>query len=116
METSIASKYHSDIAVIYVHDLPTILDYAVIDPVGKQDMSHGKKILEKAKKHVGKRLKFQSEIISGNTGEKILEFAGKKFDIIIMGHRGLSSTKEFFLGSISHHVLQKSKIPVLIVR
>jgi len=116
MGISVASKYKSTITAIYIHDLPVMLDYAVIDPVGKRDVSTGKKILEKAKKRVGKKSKFQSKIISGNVAEKILEFSGKKFDIIIMGHRGLSSSKELFLGSVSHHILQKSKLPVLVVR
>ena len=116
MGISIASKYKSTITAIYIHDLPMMLDYAVIDPVGKRDVVHGKKILEKAKKLVGTKSKFQSKILSGNAAKKILEFTDGKFDIIIMGHRGLSSSKELFLGSVSHHVLQKSKVPVLVVR
>lgn len=34
-------------------------------------------------------------------------------DLIIMGNRGLSGIKEF-LGSVSHTVVQRSKIPVLL--
>ncbi|KIL36109.1 hypothetical protein SD71_08955 [Cohnella kolymensis] len=37
-------------------------------------------------------------------------------DLIVMGSRGLSGVKEFFLGSVSHYVTQHSKIPVLIVK
>jgi nucleotide-binding universal stress UspA family protein len=42
--------------------------------------------------------------------------AKNKFDIIIIGSRGLGSVKEVFLGSVSHAVVHKSKIPVLIVK
>lgn len=116
MGISISSKYNSSITALYIHDLPIVMDLAVIDPVGKRDLDYAKIILKKAKKRVGEKLKFQSKILSGNTAEKILEFAGNKFDLIIMGHRGLTSTKELFLGSVSHHILQKSKTPVLVVR
>ncbi|MGQ0771331.1 MAG: universal stress protein [Nitrososphaerota archaeon] len=40
----------------------------------------------------------------------------KKADIIIMGSRGRSNIKEYFLGSVSHYVVHKSAIPVLIVK
>ena len=36
-------------------------------------------------------------------------------DLIIMGSRGLSGIKEF-LGSVSHLIVQKSKIPVLVMK
>ncbi|RYL94240.1 universal stress protein [Sporolactobacillus sp. THM7-4] len=37
------------------------------------------------------------------------------YDLIVIGSRGLSGVKEF-LGSVSHGVVQRSKIPVLIVK
>lgn len=53
----------------------------------------------------------------GNSGKKIIEFAKKfNFDLIVMGPRGMSSASEAFLGSVSHHVIHKSPIPVTIVR
>jgi len=39
-----------------------------------------------------------------------------KFDLIVIGSRGMGSAKEIFLGSTSNYVLHKSKIPVLIVK
>lgn len=116
MAKKIALKFDSTITVLYVHDLPTVMNYAVLDPVGKRDLDYAKKILDKARKLVGNKIPFKSKILSGNVAQKILEFAENKFDIIIIGHRGLSFGKELFLGSVSHHVLQKSKIPVLVVR
>ncbi len=53
----------------------------------------------------------------GNSGKKIVDFTEKyNFDMIVMGSRGMGSAKEAFLGSTSNHVLNKSKIPVLIVK
>jgi nucleotide-binding universal stress UspA family protein len=54
----------------------------------------------------------------GDIGYNIVKFAhGKeKFDMIVMGSRGRSSTKEVFFGSVSNYVIHTSKIPVLIVK
>ncbi|MEO2220658.1 MAG: universal stress protein, partial [Nitrosopumilus sp.] len=38
------------------------------------------------------------------------------FDMIVMGSRGRSTTKEIFFGSVSNYVVHTSKIPVVIVK
>ncbi len=56
-------------------------------------------------------------IEKGHPAEAILSYAKKELcDLIIMGSRGLSGLKEIFLGSISHHVVQRAEVPVLIVK
>lgn len=53
----------------------------------------------------------------GNEAAEIIEFSHEnKYDIIIIGARGLGSVKETFLGSVSHAVVHKSKIPVLVIK
>ncbi|MFQ5782498.1 MAG: universal stress protein [Nitrosopumilus sp.] len=115
---SLAKKYRAKISGIYVNDLPPLLEYSVLDRVGQRDISHGKRILNNAKHVVEKNnLKFQFKVITGSTAKSILNYADKnKINLIVIGFRGLSSTKELFLGSTSHHVIQKSKIPVLVVK
>ena len=54
---------------------------------------------------------------SGKPGPEILKYAQKnKFDLIVIGARGLGSGKELLLGSVSSYVIHKSKIPVLLIR
>jgi nucleotide-binding universal stress UspA family protein len=77
-----------------------------------------KDFMEDAKKRSAQNgIVFVGKTIVGNESSEIIDFAAKnKFDIIVIGARGLGSVKEAFLGSVSHAIVQKSKIPVLIVK
>ncbi|WP_028553067.1 universal stress protein [Paenibacillus sp. UNC451MF] len=56
-------------------------------------------------------------IQNGSPANSILDYADENgVDLIIMGSRGLGAIREFFLGSVSHNVVQNSKVPVLIVK
>ncbi|MFO7835778.1 MAG: universal stress protein [Candidatus Thorarchaeota archaeon] len=53
----------------------------------------------------------------GDPASRIIEIADEKdADIIIMGSRGLSGIKRFFVGSISDKVTNHAKCPVMLVR
>lgn len=61
--------------------------------------------------------KTETYIVEGNPARKIEEFAeNNNADLIIMGSRGLGGIKELFLGSVSHHVVQKASCEVIIVK
>ena len=77
-----------------------------------------KDFMEDAKKRSAQNgIVFVGKTIAGKESSEIINFAMKnKFDIIVIGARGIGSVKEVFLGSVSHAVVQKSKIPVLIVK
>jgi len=64
-------------------------------------------------------VKFSTEVRTGDakkTIENIANDTHMNIDMIIIGSRGRSSVKGTILGSVSKYVLDKSKIPVLIVR
>ncbi|MDH3677107.1 MAG: universal stress protein [Nitrosopumilus sp.] len=53
----------------------------------------------------------------GHEGQTIVSFAEKnKYDIIVIGSRGMGIIKETFLGSTSHYVVHTTKLPVLVVK
>ncbi|MBN3525019.1 universal stress protein [Paenibacillus apiarius] len=56
-------------------------------------------------------------LLQGPPGQSIVaEAEDHKCDLIIIGSRGLSGLKEFVLGSVSHHVVQHAKVPVLVMK
>jgi len=71
---------------------------------------------------LGKGLNITQQVIFANpnipdTVEAIINYATKKeFELIIMGTRGPSSFKGLMYGSLAHSVLNKSDIPVLLIK
>tara|TARA_B100000745_G_scaffold93431_1_gene58929 strand:+ start:663 stop:1085 length:423 start_codon:yes stop_codon:yes gene_type:complete len=64
-------------------------------------------------------VKFSTEIRTGDvktTIEKMANDDHMNIDMVIIGSRGRGSVKGTLLGSVSKYVLDKSKIPVLIVK
>ena len=60
---------------------------------------------------------FKYKTGGGNTGSEIVKFAKNgKFDMIVIGARGLGGAKEAFLGSTSNYVMHKTAVPVLVVK
>ena len=60
---------------------------------------------------------FKYKTGGGHTGSEIVKFAKNgKFDMVVIGARGIGGAKETFLGSTSNYVMHKTKIPVLVVK
>jgi len=114
----LARNCQATITGVYVTHLDTPFSIEQKKYVKKFLLKNTMKFMEKAKmKAAQKGILFYTEILYGNEDTKIIKFAhDKKFDLIIMGSRGMGALKEIFLGSTSNHVLHKSKIPVMIVK
>ncbi|TLX84493.1 MAG: universal stress protein, partial [Thaumarchaeota archaeon] len=53
----------------------------------------------------------------GNPASAILDYNKKeKFDLVIMGSRGLGKFKELILGSVSSKIMHHSPCAVLLIR
>lgn len=115
-----ARQSHATITGIFVVSAPPVLAYQRLNFFKEKILKNAKSNMEKAKVRSAKNgILFYYTILMGDPGDIIVRLANSKknvFNLIVMGHRGISSAKEFFLGSVSNYVLHKSKIPVLIVK
>lgn len=62
-------------------------------------------------------LKISTRLVEGHPGDNIVRIADdEEFDLIVMGSRGLSGLREFFLGSVTRRVADHCKCPILIIK
>lgn len=65
----------------------------------------------------GKNIKFNTMIRKGHAAATIIEMAAEgKFDVVLIGSRGLGGFKQALLGSVSNAVAQAVEANVLIVK
>lgn len=61
-------------------------------------------------------VKFEKEVLTGEPYEEIIEKAkNEKIDLIVIGNRGFSKIKRFFLGSVAQRVIAEAPCPVLVI-
>ena len=90
----------------------------IITPLKVKLIKDAEKFMEKAKLTSAKNgIVFRYSIGYGDPKSEIINFAKQnKFDLLVMGSRGLGGIKEAFLGSVSNAVVHKSHVPVLVVK
>ena len=122
----IARRFDSQVTLLYVHHLPVLAMAAVgmggmvaPDQATEELLEEGiRRILQTAQEAIGLLgERVQQEIQRGYPAEIICQVAeGGGHDLIVMGSRGLSEVRAFFLGSVSDKVSHHAPCPVLIVR
>lgn len=81
------------------------------------DLQRRKKIQPVEETLASGNIKYRVEILHGTPGPTIVEYANKeKFEMLVIGSRGLNSLQEMVLGSVSHKVVKRAECPVLIVK
>ena len=121
LETAItlARNCGATITGIYSIYAPPHSEFKGVGSVEKAFNVKIKKWMDEAKTLAAQNgIVFTNKIVRGEIGYNIIKAAhGKtKFDMIVMGSRGRSTTKEIFFGSVSNYVVHTSKIPVVIVK
>ena len=126
LETAIqiAKKFNGKITLIHAyttHLVPMPKEYVraesapeVLEVSGEM----GAKILTDAKdtaEHQG--VQVETMIVIGKAVDVIIQAANEgKFDLIVIGARGLSPVKEILLGSVSHGVTTRAQCLVLVAK
>lgn len=121
---TMANSCNAELTILYVSVLSqqvplyeqakgsTIPPNASTDPV-----NFAKKILDEALNHIpeGTQVKTHNEI--GEPRVTIVEFAEhNRYDVIVVGSRGLGTISGLLLGSVSTYVIRNSNCPVLVVK
>ncbi|HYL65767.1 MAG TPA: universal stress protein [Nitrosopumilaceae archaeon] len=114
----LARQCGATITGLCVIPLYTINLGRLLTSLKNQSIKEAKKFMANAKTISAQNgVVFNEKIIYGNEVWEITEFASyKKFDLIVIGSRGIGPIKETFLGSVANAVVHKSKVPVLLVK
>ena len=114
----IAKGGNAEITGFYVFHLPLAAGIKYTKKMKEQAEDKAVKAIGPAMNKVQKAgAIFKYKTAGGHTGSEIVKFAQKgKFDMIVVGARGMGGAKEAFLGSTSNYVMHKTKVPVLVVK
>ena len=114
----IAKNSDAEITGFYVFHLPIAAGIRYTQKMKDEAQKKAVKAIGPAMnktQKAGATFKYQTG--GGNTGSEVVKYAQKgKFDMIVIGARGLGGAKETFLGSTSNYVMHKTKVPVLVVK
>jgi len=118
MAIFLARQCRATITGVYSHNVRPTTEFPTIQSLQKKVPKQVTAFLEGMKTKAAKKgVIFNYAILKGSPEHTIIKMAHrKKFDIIVIGSRGHGSARGIFFGSVSHNVLHKSKIPVLIVK
>lgn len=120
MAISLARKLDAIIIGICVIYAAPRSEFRGTGSVEKGSIEKVKKFMNDAKTKAAQNgIVFDEKILYGDVGYHIVKFAHSKkngIDLIIIGSRGRGAAKEMFFGSVSHHVIHSSSIPVLVVK
>ena len=117
---SLAKLSGASIVGAHVSYVPGNLAYPKQGFINQQLVKEAENYLNAAKERCAENgIASTSKILPGTPSHGIVKFGQEVkngINMIVMGTRGLSSAKESFLGSVSNHVVHKSKVPVLLIK
>ncbi|HUZ86349.1 MAG TPA: universal stress protein [Candidatus Baltobacterales bacterium] len=112
-----AKKFGSDLFVLHVseHDRGRAAVYSLESPAEATRLVGD--AVEEARDAGVKASGEVRDAAAQHTAQTIVDVAtAKGVDLIVMGSRGLSEVQGFFLGSVTHKVIQTAHVPVLVDR
>ena len=132
---TLAEKFNGRITLIHVYSSvipmtasmdtlttpPTMSPHsspAIAAQIAEETKQRGQHILDEAEQTVKKRgFTVEKVLREGDAVREIVTMVqDKKFDLVVVGHRGWGRLREIVLGGVSEGVSHKSPCPVLIVK
>ncbi|MBB5180447.1 nucleotide-binding universal stress UspA family protein [Planomicrobium koreense] len=113
-----AGSAESQVTIVFVADYDNAKNEVLHSGSSLElDLQRRKKLQPVEETMAAENIPCKVEILHGTPGPAIVEYANKeKFDILVIGSRGLNSLQEMVLGSVSHKVVKRANCPVLIVK
>ena len=117
LDTAILLFKNQDVIITGLH----VIRFPVMfsKEIRKQYIKNAQNIMSVALKHTKQHgVRFVDKIqYNGYIGNTIVKFAhDHKFNLIIIGSRGPHPIAEMFLGSVANYVINKARMPVLLVK
>lgn len=117
----LSERLGSKITAIHVMEqVPTVYiqSQKLLDELLEAHKNESQKILDKCSSiATQKGIVINTTLLDGNPASTILEFSQReKYEVIIIGSRGIGHFKELVLGSVSSKILHHSLCPVLLIR
>lgn len=119
----LATLSHAKLTVLSVHQRPSTLLVGgpVVPPIDLGELEvalerEHEQLLERALEQVPQEVSVVKVLAQGPPAPAILAQARKDdSDLIVLGSRGRGEMASMLLGSVSHQVLQRCGVPVLVV-
>jgi nucleotide-binding universal stress UspA family protein len=131
----VAKKFHGKITLMHVYSVTVapvmvpepstltpsgmpVVTAAEVSKIVEATRKVGNRILaDAAEKAKAEKLQVKTMLKEGNTVQEIVRVAEEgKFDLIVMGVRGISKIRELLLGSVSEGVIRHAHCPVMVVK
>ena len=114
----VAKSSKSKVHIIFVAEKTPTLNLLDRKEFLSMLKNYGKRILKKAEKIAIKEGIDSKQIMKeGNVVNEIIKYAkNEKCNLIVVGNKGLGATARFFLGSVSHKLINSAPCSVLIVK
>ena len=117
----LAETCRSQLGILYVVDLNLkISSFEQVSTGGyipQEVKEDGYKLVMKAMHEIPKEIETLPIVEIGSPAETIVDVCEReKYNLIIMGSRGLGAIQQIFMGSVSQYVLSHAPCPVMIAR
>lgn len=122
----LAKAFGSVVTIVHVYMVPNTYAPLVavsgegLDPSGAD--RYAAQVQDAVARRTGRVLEqagvsYETRLEIGHPPEVICDIAdAEKYDLVVLGSRGLSKFRSFFLGSVSDRVSHHARCPVLIVK